>query len=122
MEEQSKNVLGESLQVCSMDPKTGFYRTGFCSTGTEDRGAHTVCAVMTPEFLEFTKQQGNDLSTPNEAFGFPGLKPGDSWCLCASRWLEAYNAGVAPLVDLDATEISTLKTVSMDALKEKSLK
>ena len=112
-----RNVLGEALADCSHDPVTGFYRTGCCETGPEDRGVHTVCAEMTEDFLEFTKTRGNDLSTPRPEFGFPGLKPGDGWCLCAARWLEAYEAGAAPKVRLAATHAATLAIVPLEALK-----
>ena len=112
-----RNVLGEALADCSHDPVTGFYRTGCCETGPEDRGVHTVCAEMTEDFLEFTKTRGNDLSTPRPEFGFPGLKPGDGWCLCAARWLEAYEAGAAPKVRLAATHAATLDIVPLEALK-----
>ena len=90
------NVLGEALEICSIKPMTGFYRDGCCDTGREDLGSHTVCAVMTSAFLEFSKSRGNDLSTPQTEFGFPGLKPGDRWCLCAPRWQEAFEANQAP--------------------------
>ena len=95
-----RNVLGDRLDVCSMEPKTGFFRDGCCNTNGEDVGSHTVCAVMTAEFLEFSKSRGNDLSTPMPQFGFPGLRPGDRWCLCAPRWLEAFEAGYPPRVVL----------------------
>src|SRR5579884_3883332 len=98
-----RNVLGEPLEPCSLNPLTGFYRNGCCSTGPEDVGSHTVCVVVTAEFLEFSKAAGNDLSTPRPEWGFPGLVPGDRWCLCASRWLEAHDAGAAPDVVLGAT-------------------
>ena len=98
-----RNVLGERLDVCSMKPKTGFFRDGCCNTVREDAGSHTVCAVMTAAFLEFSKSWGNDLSTPMPQFGFPGLRPGDRWCLCAPRWREALEAGCAPRVVLRAT-------------------
>jgi len=111
----SKNVLGGELQPCSLDPVTGFYRDGCCNTGAEDLGVHTVCAVMTAEFLEFSASRGNDLSTPQP--GFPGLKPGDRWCLCAPRWQEALDAGAAPAVVLDATHVGTLEWASLDDLK-----
>lgn len=116
MAEQAKNVLGEALQLCCNDPKTGFYRDGFCHTGPDDAGVHVVCAHMTDEFLEFTKAQGNDLSTPMPAYGFPGLREGDRWCLCASRWKEALEAGVAPPVVLGATHEKALQIVSLDQL------
>jgi uncharacterized protein len=112
----ARNVLGEELQLCSQDPLTGFYRDGCCNTGAEDLGVHVVCARMTAEFLEFSKRQGNDLSTPQP--GFPGLIPGDQWCLCASRWQEAFEAGVAPPVVLAATHASVLEWVELDALLE----
>jgi uncharacterized protein (DUF2237 family) len=111
-----KNVLGQPLHACCSDPLTGFYRDGFCRTGNEDAGRHTVCAVMTQEFLDFTRSRGNDLSTPVPAFGFPGLKAGDRWCLCVNRWAEALEAGVAPPVLLQATEARALETVSFDDL------
>ena len=116
MPEQAKNVLGEPLQLCCTDPKTGFYRDGFCHTGPDDAGVHVVCAHMTDEFLEFTKARGNDLSTPMPTFGFPGLKAGDRWCLCASRWKEALEAGVAPPIVLEATHEKALTIVSLDQL------
>ena len=101
--EFARNVLGEKLQSCSERPVTGFFRDGCCNTSPEDAGVHTVCAVMTAEFLEFSKARGNDLSTPVPEFGFPGLQPGDRWCLCAPRWREALDAGCAPRVVLGAT-------------------
>jgi uncharacterized protein (DUF2237 family) len=113
----ASNVLGTPLESCCTSPMTGFYRDGYCSTGAGDYGAHVVCAQMTPAFLAFTKAQGNDLSTPVPAFQFPGLKPGDRWCLCASRWKEALEAGVAPPVVLEATHASTLEYVSLAELK-----
>jgi len=112
-----QNVLGDELATCSTDPMTGFFRDGCCQTGPRDRGNHTVCAVMTEEFLTFTKAQGNDLSTPRPEFDFPGLSPGDAWCLCASRWQEAYEEGVAPPVNLDATHEKALRVVDLDDLK-----
>lgn len=115
---QAKNVLGTDLQVCCTDPMTGFYRDGYCNTGGQDFGVHVVCAEMTAEFLEFTKAQGNDLSTPMPAYNFPGLKPGDCWCLCASRWQEAFEAGVAPPVKLEATHARALEVVSLADLKQ----
>ena len=114
----NKNVLGTELKPCGMDPLTGFYRTGSCETGPDDRGVHTVCAVLTDEFLEFTKSNGNDLSSPLPQFGFPGLKAGQRWCLCAARWLEAERAGRAPKVVLEATHEKTLSTVPLDTLKK----
>ena len=116
-----KNVLGTDLQLCCSNPMTGYYRDGYCRTGGQDVGVHVVCAQMTAEFLTFTKQQGNDLSTPIPAYDFPGLKPGDRWCLCASRWQEAKEAGVAPPVILDATHIRALEVVSLDELKQYAL-
>lgn len=115
---QQRNVLGTALAVCSDNPLTGFYRTGCCETGPGDHGVHTVCAIMTEDFLSFSKAQGNDLSTPRPEFGFAGLKPGDRWCLCAARWREAYEAGYAPQVILASTNIVTLGIVSLDALKQ----
>lgn len=112
----AKNVFGEELMVCSIHPMTGFYRNGCCETGADDFGTHTVCAVMTEEFLDFSKSKGNDLSTPRPEWNFPGLKPGDKWCLCASRWVEAYEAGKAPLVYLEATNEKTLKFVPLTEL------
>ena len=116
MNSSAKNVFGEALIACCYEPKTGFYRDGYCHTGPEDRGTHTVCAIMTEEFLEFTKSRGNDLSTAIPAYQFPGLKPGDKWCLCALRWKEAYLAGKAPKVVLEATNEKTLQVVPLDAL------
>ncbi len=104
----SRNVLGGSLEPCSLAPVTGFFRDGCCASGPDDVGSHTVCAVMTAEFLAFSRARGNDLSTPMPAYGFPGLRPGDRWCLCAPRWQEAFLAGAAPRVVLRATETSAL--------------
>ncbi len=112
------NVLGGTLQPCSLDPLTGYYRDGCCNTGQGDTGVHTVCAVMTAEFLEFSKTAGNDLSTPMPQYGFEGLKPGDQWCLCAPRWQEAFEAGSAPSVVLEATHIQTLEWCDLAALRE----
>ena len=114
------NVLGGELQTCSLDPLTGFYRNGCCDTGAEDVGVHTVCAVMTEEFLAFSASVGNDLSTPRPEFGFAGLQPGDRWCLCASRWAEALEAGAAPRVVLDATHARTLEWADLSALRAHS--
>jgi uncharacterized protein (DUF2237 family) len=111
------NVLGGPLGTCSDRPLTGFFRDGCCNTSDEDVGRHTVCAVMTAEFLEFSKAAGNDLSTPHPEFGFPGLQPGDRWCLCAARWRQAWEAGAAPRVVLNATNEATLEVVSLEALK-----
>ena len=108
---ESKNVFGEVLIPCSFEPLTGFYRDGCCTTGEEDRGKHTVCAVMTDDFLTFSASRGNDLSTPMEDFGFPGLKAGDRWCLSVDRWVEAWEAGSAPKVVLQSTEESALSLI-----------
>jgi uncharacterized protein (DUF2237 family) len=115
------NVLGEKLEVCGTDPQTGFYRDGCCNTGPDDLGAHVVCVVLTEEFLEYSKSKGNDLSTPRPEFGFEGLKGGDSWCLCASRWQEAFEAGCAPRVKLKATHRSALKHSTLNDLKGHSM-
>lgn len=112
-----KNVLGTALEVCSVSPMTGFFRNGCCETGATDMGLHVVCAEMTQEFLEFSQAQGNDLSTPVEEYEFPGLTPGDRWCLCVARWKEAFEAGVAPRVVLEATHMSTLEFVSLEELQ-----
>jgi len=119
--QEPKNVLGDALRPCSTDPVTGFYRTGRCQTGPEDRGRHVVCAEMTEAFLQFTKAQGNDLSTPRPEWNFPGLDPGDRWCLCAARWQEALEADVAPPVHLAATHESALDLLSLDDLKAHAL-
>ena len=111
------NVLGGPLAACSTDPVTGFYRDGCCNTGPGDRGLHLVCAVMTEEFLVFTQAVGNDLSTPRPEYRFPGLKPGDRWCLCVSRWKEALDAGCAPMVSLEATHVSAREFVDLDDLR-----
>jgi uncharacterized protein (DUF2237 family) len=113
----SKNVLGGDLADCGRDPLTGFYRDGCCETGPDDHGTHVVCAVMTDAFLAFTAAKGNDLSTPQPAFRFPGLAPGDRWCLCASRWKEALDQGVAPPVVLEATHAKALRVVSLADLQ-----
>ena len=118
---EATNVIGSHLQSCCTSPMTGFYRTGKCTTGAGDFGAHVICAQMTEEFLAFTKAQGNDLSTPVEGSAFPGLKPGDRWCLCASRWQEALHAGVAPPVVLAATHVTAIEYVSIDDLKQHAL-
>ena len=112
------NVLGTELEACCFEPKTGFYRDGFCKTGTEDIGTHVVCAIMTDEFLRFSRSRGNDLINPIPNYQFPGLKAGDKWCLCVSRWKEAYLEGVAPPVILEATHEKALKYVSFDMLLE----
>ena len=118
---QARNVLGGELETCCTSPMTGFYRDGKCSTGAGDVGSHIVCAQVTEEFLAFTKSRGNDLSTAVPAFDFPGLKPGDRWCLCASRWKEALDAGVAPPVVLSATHALAVEYVSLDELKQHAL-
>lgn len=112
------NVLGTPIHDCSHDPLTGFTRSGCCETGPQDRGSHTVCALMTSEFLTFSRSRGNDLSTPVPEYGFPGLQAGDQWCLCAARWLEAYGAGCAPQVVLEATHEKALDIIPLAALKE----
>jgi uncharacterized protein len=116
-----RNVFGEVLTGCCTKPLTGFYRTGSCETGPEDIGLHTVCAEVDAAFLEFSKNAGNDLSTPVPEVGFSGLKPGDCWCLCAARWLEAFEAGHAPKVRLAATHQATLAIVPLDLLKKHAL-
>lgn len=112
------NALGGPLEPCSADPVTGFFRDGHCNTCAEDTGSHTVCAVMTAEFLAYSKYVGNDLSTPRPDFGFPGLKPGDSWCLCASRFLQAHDEGCAPKVHLAATHSRALDIVPLRILQD----
>lgn len=119
--EHARNVLGERLQSCSEAPLTGFYRDGCCNTGPDDLGVHTVCVQVTREFLDFSLARGNDLSTPVPEFGFPGLAPGDRWCLCAARWQEALEAGMAPRVVLAATHEATLEFVALDDLKRHAL-
>jgi hypothetical protein len=114
---EDTNVLGGRLEPCSVEPRTGFYRDGCCNTGPEDLGLHVVCARMTVDFLAFSTELGNDLSTPQPETGFPGLKPGDRWCLCAGRWREALDAGVAPPVVLSATHEEALAVVELDDLK-----
>ncbi len=114
--DEAKNVFGEPLAPCSVDPLTGFYRDGCCNTGYEDTGIHVVCVQVTREFLEFSRRRGNDLSTPAPEHGFPGLRPGDRWCLCAGRWREALEAGVAPPVILAATHEETLAIVPLSDL------
>ena len=118
MKEPSLNVLGGPLATCSTAPLTGFFRDGCCNTGPQDRGLHTVCAVMTAEFLALSKYLGNDLSTPRPEYGFAGLKPGDHWCLCAARFYQAHEEGAAPKVRLAATHIRALDIVPLSILKE----
>ena len=114
---RQRNVIGGILASCSVQPMTGFYRTGCCDTGPEDAGSHTVCAVMTAEFLNYSKAAGNDLSTPRPEYGFAGLKPGDRWCLCAGRWEQARQAGKAPKVVLEATNLASLNICQLEHLK-----
>jgi uncharacterized protein len=119
--EADVNVVGGKLLPCSVEPLTGFYRNGCCSTGPEDLGSHTVCVVLTEEFLEFSRTVGNDLSTPRPEYGFAGLVPGDRWCLCASRWLEAHAAGHAPDVVLGATHARALDVVAIELLTSRAV-
>lgn len=121
-DDNALNVFGEKLETCNNDPLTGFYRTGCCETGPQDRGRHLVCAVMTKEFLEFSKLQGNNLSTPIPQYNFPGLQAGDRWCLCALRWKEAYEAGMAPKVILEATNEKVLRIIEMEDLLSHAFK
>lgn len=113
------NVFGQKLKICGRTPMTGYLRNGYCNIDIYDRGTHIVCAVVTKKFLDFTYSKGNDLITPRN--GFPGLKPGDRWCLCVLRWIEAYNNGVAPKIDLECTEYNVLKYVSLDILLKYSI-
>ena len=115
------NIFHESLEECSINPLTGFLRTGCCETNDNDQGTHTVCALMDKEFLQFSFNQGNDLITPMPEYNFPGLKPGDKWCLCANRWLEAFDAGVAPRIYAKATNLKTLDIISMEKIKKFAL-
>lgn len=119
--EPARNVFGEPLADCSHAPLTGWFRDGCCNTDARDRGLHTVCAVVTADFLEFSRARGNDLVTPVPEAGFPGLKPGDRWCLCAARWREAFEAGVAPKVALAATHESTLRAVPLESLERHAI-
>ena len=119
IKKESINVFGEKLGVCCNSPKTGFFRNGSCDTCNEDVGVHTVCILATEEFLQFSKSVGNDLSTPNLDFQFPGVKPGDRWCLCALRWIEAYESGCAPPVVLEATNEKALDIIDLELLLEK---
>lgn len=112
-----RNVLGGALQSCSTDPMTGFFRDGCCRTGPDDLGSHTVCTRVTDAFLEFSRERGNDLTTPLPEYGFPGLKPGDRWCLCAARWREALEAGCAPAVVLEATHERALEVCRLEDLR-----
>ncbi|WP_158859187.1 DUF2237 family protein [Lunatibacter salilacus] len=112
----AKNVFGETLITCSRDPLTGFFRTGCCETDEQDLGTHTVCAIMTEEFLSFSLKMGNDLSTPRPELQFPGLRADDRWCLCANRWIQAYHAGVAPLILLEATHEKTLDLLPLEEI------
>jgi len=121
MRGMARNVLGSDLRPCSLEPLTGFYRTGCCETGMDDVGVHTVCIVATSEFLAFSQGVGNDLSTPMPEFGFVGLRPGDQWCLCAERWQEALEGGFAPPVVLESTHEFTLEFVDLDDLKRHSI-
>ena len=114
----ASNVLGDDLQPCSLNPVTGFYRNGTCDTCADDKGKHTVCAVMTDEFLEFSAQAGNDLSTPVPEYQFPGLKAGDRWCVCMGRWIEALNADMAPKIVLESCHISVTEFVDIEVLKK----
>jgi len=120
-ESQQLNVLGGPLACCCTEPLTGFFRTGYCETDARDVGSHTVCAVLTEEFLAFSKARGNDLTTPRPEFGFPGLNPGDRWCLCAARWQEALEGGRAPRVALQATHERALETVALADLKQHAI-
>ena len=117
-EKRAKNILGTELKSCCLEPIAGFFRDGYCNTNQMDQGAHTVCVIATNKFLEFTKSRGNDLSTPRPEFQFPGLTEGQSWCLCALRWLEAYEAGVAPPLKPESTHEKTLEFVDKQALKK----
>jgi len=117
----SLNVLGDALAPCSADPLTGFFRNGSCDTCDQDAGSHTVCAIMTAEFLAYSKYVGNDLSTPMPAYGFPGLNPGDQWCLCAGRFLQAHDEGCAPKVQLAATHQRALEIVPLEVLQQHAL-
>lgn len=115
------NVLGQLLEPCCFAPQTGFYRDGYCRTGPQDLGRHIVCAEVTAEFLAFTRAAGNDLSTPHPEFGFPGLRPGDRWCLCARRWKEAFDAGCAPPVVLEACHVRVLELIPLESLQTHAL-
>src|SRR5262245_26313806 len=121
MSDDDRNVLGGALEECGTDPVTGFYRDGCCNTGPEDVGNHTVCAVVTGEFLQHQREIGNDLATPRPELGFAGLRPGDRWCVCAARWLQSYEAGVAAPVVLAATHARALEVVPLEALQENAV-
>ena len=112
------NIFGDEIEACCYDPMTGYFRDGFCNTDEHDHGSHVICAVMTDDFLEFSKSKGNDLTTPRPEFNFPGLKEGDRWCLCAMRWKEAYDAGVAPKVFLESCHLNSLNFVTKEQLAE----
>jgi len=116
--DESLNVFDETLEICGADPVTGFFRDGCCNTSAQDVGSHTVCVLVSKEFLEYSRFKGNDLITPAPEFGFPGLKPGDSWCLCDARWWEAYNQGMAPRVYLRKTHKKALSVIPMEVLRE----
>lgn len=118
IKEKTKNILGTDLESCCTDPMTGFFRDGYCNTNQMDQGTHVVCAVMTDEFLEFTKLRGNDLSTPRPEYQFPGLRAGDYWCLCVLRWKEAHEAGVAPPIRPEATHEKTLEFIDRIVLEK----
>ena len=118
---KQKNIHGKPLELCSKDPLTGFFRNGCCDTANNDLGLHTVCVILTEEFLKFSLKVGNDLSTPRPEFNFPGLIPGQKWCLCANRWLEAYEQGVAPLVVTESTNIKTLEIIDFNTISMYSL-
>ena len=115
------NIHGRPLELCSQDPLTGFFRNGCCDTDNHDLGLHTVCVILTDEFLKFSLEVGNDLSTPRPEFDFPGLKPGQKWCLCANRWLEAYESGVAPPIITESTNIKTLDIIDFETIALYSL-
>lgn len=118
----AKNVLGTPLKPCSMEPLTGFYRNGCCDTGADDLGLHTICVQVTAEFLAFSKEAGNDLSTPNPMYGFPGLRPGNRWCVCVTRWKDAFEAGVIAPIVLEASHMSVLEFVDLEDLKANSVR
>ena len=121
MFEKNSNVLGETLEICGEEPLTGYFRDGSCKTDENDYGSHTVCALVTEEFLEFSKSKGNDLKTPRPDLNFQGLKEGDSWCLCANRWLEAYQNGAAPKIKLRSTHVKALDVISLEILKANAI-